>query len=267
MTTLGASTNMDDTNVNSANTGLMAFWADIDTDYVLRYQQWHNCEHIPERVSIPGFLEGRRYRSVSNEPHFLMFYETRDSSTLASDAYMAALNAPTPWTREALTHFRNPVRGIYSRIGIADSQGQGQGRLQSPDRRHFTAPYITTLRFDLPDAVAASESEYAENWLQAACQASRVTRIRMYRVDTAVGNIVTSERKIYSGGPGKQAYLLLIEHAVPPSPPLPSETDGIVGDAIRYGDAALVASPHVRRANEERSVYWLEIAYQAKEIA
>jgi hypothetical protein len=28
--------------------GLMAFWSDIDAEYVLRYQQWHNCEHIPE---------------------------------------------------------------------------------------------------------------------------------------------------------------------------------------------------------------------------
>ena len=46
-------------------TGLMAFWSDIDDDYVLRYQEWHNCEHVPERVAIPGFLRGRRYRDSS----------------------------------------------------------------------------------------------------------------------------------------------------------------------------------------------------------
>ena len=37
------------------STGLMAFWADIEPTQLNRYQQWHNCEHIPERVSIPDF--------------------------------------------------------------------------------------------------------------------------------------------------------------------------------------------------------------------
>src|ERR1700709_1545586 len=122
-----------------ADIGLMAFWADIDPDYVLRYQQWHNCEHMPERVAIPGFREGRRYRSMTSEPHFLMFYETDNTGVLASPAYMAALNAPTDWTREALPHFRKPVRSIYTHFATAGKAGQ------------FTAPYMTTLRFDLPD--------------------------------------------------------------------------------------------------------------------
>ena len=38
--------------------GLMAFWADIDRDYESRFLEWHNCEHMPERVSVPGFREG-----------------------------------------------------------------------------------------------------------------------------------------------------------------------------------------------------------------
>lgn len=221
--------------------GLMAFWADIDAEYVLRYQQWHNCEHIPERVSIPGFVEGRRYRCLTNSPHFLMFYQTLSTTTLASDAYMAALNTPTAWTREALAHFRNPVRGIYSRIATAGAPGP------------FTAPYIISLRFDLPEG---GEKEYAERWVEAACEAESVQRVRFYRADSAVGNMATSERKIYGGGPGKQAYLLLIEQSAPPDR---------VDDAVRRGDDALGAV--IQRANEEKRLYWLEIAHRAKEAA
>jgi hypothetical protein len=217
-------------------TGLMAFWADIDADYVLRYQQWHNCEHIPERVSIPGFLEGRRYRSISDAPHFLMFYDTRASTTLSSDAYIAALNAPTAWTREALTHFRNPVRGIYSRIAVAGTPGR------------FAAPYIISLRFDLPEG---GEDIYAKGWVQAAYEADSVERVRFYRADSAVANIATSERKIYGGGPGKQAYLILIEQSAPPNS---------VGDPINRADVAL--GVHIRRTNEEHGMYWLEIAHR-----
>jgi len=175
---------------------------------------------------------------MSNAPHFLMFYETQGTGVLASDAYMAALNSPTPWTREALTHFRNPVRSIYSRLAIAGS------------RKRFAAPYIITLRFDLP---AGGEDEYAERWVQAACEAESVERVRFYRADAAVGNMATSERKIYGGGPGKQAYFLLIEQSAPP------KSDSIC-EPILQGDSTPGA--HAQRANEEYGLYWLEIAHK-----
>jgi hypothetical protein len=219
--------------------GLMAFWSDIDPDYVLRYQQWHNCEHIPERVSIPGFREGRRYRAMSNAPHFLMFYETDATSVLASEAYMAALNSPTNWTREALTHFKNPVRSVYSRLATVGAPGR------------LTAPYLTTLRFDLPDG---NEADYIAKWTHGVGRSDGVSRVRLWRADAAVGNIATSERKIYGGGPGKQAYLVMIEQNLPPDQ-LP--------DPIAAGDAAFTA----RRDSEERGTYWLEIAHRGAAIA
>jgi hypothetical protein len=223
----------------AAGLGLMAFWSDIDPDYLLRYQQWHNCEHIPERVSIPGFREGRRYRAMSNAPHFLMFYETDATSVLASDFYMAALNSPTSWTREALTHFRNPVRSIYSRLAVVGEPGR------------LAAPYLTALRFDLP---GGHESDYVAAWTQAVGRCDGVSRARLWRADAAVGNLATSERKIYGGGPGKQAYLVMIEQTLPPDQ---------IPDPIAAGDAAFSAP----RDSEERGTYWLEIAHRVAAIS
>ena len=54
--------------------GLMAFWTDIEADYIPYFQEWYNCEHIPERISIPGFNLGRRYRGMGAAKFFLMFY-------------------------------------------------------------------------------------------------------------------------------------------------------------------------------------------------
>lgn len=219
-------------------TGLMAFWADIDADYLLRYQQWHNCEHIPERVSIPGFVEGRRYRALDDRPHFLMFYETQTTSVLASDAYMAALNQPTPWTREALSHFRNPTRDIFTRLAVVGS------------RKTSAAPYITSLRFDLPEG-AETETDYVGRWVNAAAEIKQVERVRLYKVDAAIGNMATSERKVHGGGPGKQTYLVLIEESVPPT----AETD-----PVRRADAVLGGG--VQRENEDCQKYWLEMAHR-----
>ena len=89
--------------------GLLINWADIDIDYQLTYQKWHNCEHIIERVTIPGFCNGRRYRGTERPEHFIMLYETKDSGVLGGEHYLHSLNNPTPRTRDAIKRFRNPV--------------------------------------------------------------------------------------------------------------------------------------------------------------
>lgn len=217
-------------------TGLMAFWADIDPDYVLRFQEWHNCEHVPERVSIPGFLRGRRYRAEDGAPHFLMMYETETPEVLSSQPYLAALNAPTDWTKEALTHFRKPTRNIYRRIAAA-------GRAL-----RFCAPWLVSLQFNRE--MAPAEADVAP-WLQAMADARGVGRVQLWAVDEAVSGIQTSERKIYGGGPGAQKYLLLVE-ADAPHP--------AASDALAAADAA---APDMRaRRNEVPGRFWLEIAHE-----
>jgi hypothetical protein len=96
---------------------------DIDDDYQLRFLKWHNCEHIPERLSIPGFRAGRRYRSMDAASDFLILYDTLETDVLTSEPYLNRLNHPTSRTRDALKHFRNPIRTIYSLIaGIGRSR-------------------------------------------------------------------------------------------------------------------------------------------------
>ena len=223
--------------------GLMATWADVDPNYLTRYQQWLNCEHMPERVSITGFLQGRRYRSIEDRPHYLVFYEAKTTSVLGSDEYIERLNTPTPWTLEALGAFQGkPVRNIYSRIAVAGKP------------RQFIAPFVISVRFDL---VEGGQVTYAERWIKATAEDDdKVERIRLYKQDSAIGNIQTSERKIYGAGPGEQAYLLLIEYAKPP---------GSVSDLLHRWDAAL--GTQSQRANEERGAYWLEMFHRKREIA
>lgn len=178
-----------------ASLGFMGFWSDIDADYELSYQEWHNCEHMPERVGIPGFIEGRRYRAVLGTPRFFMCYVTTGPEVLGSEAYLAALNRPTPWTSEALTHFRNPVRSLYRRhctVGYAGGY----------------APYILLRRFD-HKADAGTLAALLASIL--ADDAFATASGGLYEVDEAISGIMTAERRIYSGGPGRQQYLFAVE--------------------------------------------------------
>ena len=191
-------------NAGSESRGLMAFWASFENHDLHRYVEWHNCEHLAERVSIPGFQTGRRYRVDGVDGRFLQFYETETSSVLGSKPYLDALNNPTPWTKKALTWFRDPIRNIYELIGSC-----GEPSL-------FAAPYLAALRFNLDDNQDDDLlPTYSGEWLGALCEIPHVLRARLYRVDEDISKIMTSERKIYSGGPGAQRYLAFVEITKP----------------------------------------------------
>jgi hypothetical protein len=46
---------------------VLSMWHDIEATSQSAYIEWHVLEHMPERVSIPGFLRGRR--GVAVDPH------------------------------------------------------------------------------------------------------------------------------------------------------------------------------------------------------
>ena len=184
--------------------GLMAFWADIDSGYERRFLEWHNCEHMPERVSVPGFREGRRYRDLGGLSRYLMMYFTESAGVLGSDAYTERLNHPTPWTRESLGHFHNPSRNVYS--VLAD---RGRTSLRE-------TPYLISIRFDIaPAADERIRSSIRNALLPEWDTLPEVGRVRFYGIDALVSGIETAERGIYEGGPGSQCFLLLAECARP----------------------------------------------------
>lgn len=225
----------------------MAFWAEIDQDYVPRFRRWHNCEHIPERVGIPGFLRGRRYQATDDLALFLMFYETADPAVLASEAYMTALNNPTPWTRESLSHFRNPARNVYVK------------RAEHGEAGANPAPYMSAWRFNLagpgPDIFAG---RLAERWLAEMALVHAVRRVRLYEVDESISAIVTSERKIYGKGPGAQRYLVLIEADMPHETWL-GTVEAIMTRAEREDGA--------QRTDLHAEALWLDFGYVSPSLA
>lgn len=180
----------------------MAFWTDIDDEHIVEIQKWHNCEHMTDRVSIPGFIVGRRYRGIGDAPTFLFSYETTDTAVLQSEAYLHALNNSTPWTRKALTYYKNNIRNIYSLVA---SEGKS-----APTE----APYTYVVRFNLTAEIENDGLEWIKNtYLPEIAALSDAYRCRFYQIDEEISNIMTAERNIYGGGPGQQKYLLMFELA------------------------------------------------------
>jgi hypothetical protein len=166
-----------------------------------------------------------------------MMYETETPEVLASDAYLAALNAPTVWTREALTHFRNPSRNIYTRIATAGPVGA------------FTARWVTSLRFNSASGVDTGA------WVSTIADRPGVTRAQLWAVDERVSGIQTSERKIYGGGPGEQQFVLLIEADAP---------GAVSTDALAVADDEVQGMAD--RQHQILGRYWLEAFHTAPTV-
>ncbi len=183
------------------NTGLMAFWSDIDESYEARYREWHTTEHIPERVGIPGFLTGQRYGRIRGGREFFMFYDMESVAVLGSEAYLRALNAPTPWTLESLKHFKNPLRNLYRKL--AERGGT----------RSAAARYITCIRFNR-EVQPGSEHADPSDAEFSALETGDWERIRHFEIDEAATGKKTKERDVYGAQPNSQRYLYIVDRNV-----------------------------------------------------
>lgn len=110
---------------------VVAIWNDISAQGRDEFHEWHAREHMPERLSIPGFRRGRRYASASADIEFYTLYEADSLGVITGPDYKAKLNAPTPWSTRTVEYFRNNLRGICR---VAYSAGQADGAFMSTIR-------------------------------------------------------------------------------------------------------------------------------------
>jgi hypothetical protein len=99
---------------------------DVADEAIAEHDDWHTHEHLPERLSIPGFMRGTRWVSLRGQPRYLVMYEVAQLTTLTSEAYLQRLNNPTPWTSKIMTHYHGMSRGLCS---VTASFGLGVGHV------------------------------------------------------------------------------------------------------------------------------------------
>ena len=99
---------------------------DVADDAIAEHDDWHTHEHLPERLSIPGFIRGTRWISLRGQPRYFVMYEVAQLATLTSQAYLERLDNPSPWTSKIMARYRGMSRGFCS---VTASFGLGVGHL------------------------------------------------------------------------------------------------------------------------------------------
>ena len=106
-------------------TGFLAIWSDVEPSNLTDYRHWLTREHTAERVTTKGFLAVRVFRAVRADiERFFILYELETPEVLDGPAYLARLNAPTPWSQRIMPQLGNFVRGG----GVVTARaGRGEG--------------------------------------------------------------------------------------------------------------------------------------------
>ena len=102
--------------MTSAGRGILAIWNDCRPGREAEFEQWFQGEHLEERLSVPGFLFGRRHEALSGSSAFFNFYVTESPAVLTAKPYLDRLNDPTPMTRKIMSEvFMNMCRTLCRR--------------------------------------------------------------------------------------------------------------------------------------------------------
>ena len=159
--------------------GAVVVWNDVAAEGREQFYAWHDKEHIPERLAIPGFRRGRRYIRPGHSPEWLTMYEADDLGVMVSPEYLRRLNAPTPATADTLRFFRNTSRAVCE---IADSVGSSSGG------------HVLTLRLAVPAAQAGAMREALRTDLFPRAMAEiGVVACHLYAADPSASFLKTAE--------------------------------------------------------------------------
>ncbi|HTE14110.1 MAG TPA: hypothetical protein VK642_03445 [Burkholderiales bacterium] len=182
-----------------AGLGAITIWQDARADARADFLEWHNREHIPERVGISGFLRGRRWMALKGAPEFFTLYETTEPQVHTSAGYLERLNNPSPWTRRIAPSMENNIRSLCR---VAYSAGSGQGGL------------LVTLRYDVaPESEDVQLRLVTGQMLPELGGMPGVTGTHLCLADKAASFIQTEEKKSRPQRALVPTWVILVEGA------------------------------------------------------
>ena len=175
-------------------TAFLALWNDFDSALQDEYECWHTFEHVPERLSSPGFVRARRYAASDRTDHkYFTLYELENLDALQTAAYQELIDRPTQWSTEMRKSFRDflrfPCEPVASAgLGIGGALGTFVFSLENHAK-------------GMPDTLIAA--------LQELLMQGRVT---MFRVGVTRGNPGYKVfQQAFSGNPGRTVFTMLVE--------------------------------------------------------
>jgi hypothetical protein len=159
-------------------------WWTVPPEHRVEFEHWHVHEHFPERMGVPGFRRGSRWVSPDGAGSVFTLYELDAPETLTSEAYLARVNKPTPWSARMMPYHGGMVR---SPVRVIESHGWG------------IAGFVVTVRFSPRAGAERSLEEGLCGLLQGLSQRPGLTGAHLLRTEMPQSDSLTAEQKLRGG--------------------------------------------------------------------
>ena len=220
--------------------GAITIWQDARPEARAEFFEWHNREHIAERVGIAGFLRARRWVAIDGAPEFFTLYETADPQVHSSAGYLERLNNPSPWTRRFAPNMVNNIRSLCR---VAYSIGAGQGGL------------LVALRYDVTLASEQAQLQLlTEKILPKLVEQPGITGVHLCLADKAASSIQTEEKKSRPQAALVPTWVILVEGAADRASLLAACSEALADQVLAAAGAYGIA----------RGLYQLQYGYSVK---
>jgi len=131
--------------------GLFLVYTDlIDPKYEEEFNAWYNTEHLPELLTLPGFLDAARYVATRGSPKYLAVYELTSVGAVQTPEFNRRKR--TPWENRM-----SPRATGKNRTRIVGRQ-IFPSTLENPDRG--MAPALQIGRMSVPDSADAEWNDW-----------------------------------------------------------------------------------------------------------
>jgi hypothetical protein len=125
---------------------ILVVMMDVDEADDAVFNKWYDEEHLPERMSIPGYISARRFKLEPGDElnrggvlRYLCIWEMEDDSPLKSQIYNDQNANPTPTKEAANAVVKQRARGLYRQITPAVGGFTDKTGYTYPDGRRFAA--------------------------------------------------------------------------------------------------------------------------------
>jgi hypothetical protein len=164
-----------------AGKAVMINWSNVAPEYREQYYDWHDREHIAGRLTVPGFLRGRRHLAIDADRDIFNMYEVLDLGVLTGEDYTRLTRNPSEATRATSKLIVDAFRALAR---VRYSAGKGVGAC------------VQTLRLEAqPGAEDRLESFLCGTALPALSMSPGVVAVHLCVADQAASGVVSPERK------------------------------------------------------------------------
>jgi len=125
----------------------MTAWTHVAPEHEAEFNAWYDSKHLPEIVTLPGFVLGRRYACDGAVPKYLAWYDAADETVEPGPHLTKYIAESAPAMRHIAAFLQHRERMNFR-------------LMRDVGGKPVDAPWLYIVHTDIPDHIADEYNEW-----------------------------------------------------------------------------------------------------------